>query len=769
MSVFKISQDTTLSSAAKRYSSKLGWKVFPVHTPGPNGLCTCGKVPCENAGKHPRTLNGLKDATGSQDQIIKWWSDWPEAGIGCPTGKVNGFFVLDVDPRHGGDISLEAIERKYGSLPQTRHHKTGGGGMHYFFAMPNGQQIPNSSGVVGPGLDIRGDGGYVILPPSLHTTGTKYDMNGGDIPINDPPEWLVNLVTQRPSVPQQHTPSTIRSSGFKLPDKISSGQRNDVMFRFARSLSRHEISIDAAKVLLKMENRVKCDPPLSDDEIDQLTESAYSSRYEQGGHPFVNPDVVQVAPDLPGPERHPITFELTDKPFRRDGVGNSNRFIKAFGDVLRYNTDNEQWHYWTGQLWKPVHGTFVEQLGKEVAVSIYTEIPYYAGTPEEKDHASFARQSNKRPEIVSMISLSRGNLSIHASEFDTSPFKLNMQNGVFDLESLTFHAGGIKEEYHSKQTGVEYDPAADCPEWRAHVSKVLQDDPEMIKTFQTSLGYSILGHHSEYLFIPYGSGKNGKSVTLQAVRKVLGDYAATISPDTLSDFGKFGKKIREDLARLQGKRFVFTSEPNKSVSLDTELIKRVTGGDEIVAEFKYGHEFDYKPQLSIWLSTNHIPKIKETTEAIKSRIRMFPFEYWFKPEERKNQDDIIKYFIDVEGPGIFNWLIDGLRMFYENGNHIPFCTKVMSASDRAILENDPLERCIKEIAIVGEEGSMIERKDWFHKVSSWFLQNDEGEVHAKQIVNMMRDKGYDEKRKTDGRYWLGIRLKKAGEQEVRNL
>lgn len=119
-------------------------------------------------GKSPLTMHGFKDASMDANIIRGWWTQWPDANVAIATGLVSGLFALDVDPRHGGDKSLAALEEKHAPLPATLDSRTGGGGRHLFFALTQGQIIRNSAGKLGPGLDVRGDGGYVVIPPSVH-------------------------------------------------------------------------------------------------------------------------------------------------------------------------------------------------------------------------------------------------------------------------------------------------------------------------------------------------------------------------------------------------------------------------------------------------------------------------------------------------------------------------------------------------------------------------------------------------------------------------
>jgi hypothetical protein len=173
LAVVKKAAPISMLEAALAYA-KRGWPVFPCHSIV-NGKCTCGKPDCSSPGKHPRTKNGFKDATTDEATIREWWRKWPNANIGIATGSESGLFVLDIDPEHGGEQSLQQLKDKYGPLPETARVRTGSGGWHYYFRYPAGLRLPNSSSKLGPGIDTRGDGGYVIAPPSLHVSGRRYE------------------------------------------------------------------------------------------------------------------------------------------------------------------------------------------------------------------------------------------------------------------------------------------------------------------------------------------------------------------------------------------------------------------------------------------------------------------------------------------------------------------------------------------------------------------------------------------------------------------
>lgn len=168
--------------AALVYAQR-GWPVFPCHSATASGGCSCLADDCSSPGKHPRIAKGLKVATVDPEQVEVWWGRWPRANVAIRTGAESGLVVLDVDPDHGGEASLVALVEEHGELPPGRTVRTGSGGLHLYFRHP-GRVVRNQIGRLGPGLDLRGDGGYVIAPPSRHVCGGRYRVlrHGGLLP-----------------------------------------------------------------------------------------------------------------------------------------------------------------------------------------------------------------------------------------------------------------------------------------------------------------------------------------------------------------------------------------------------------------------------------------------------------------------------------------------------------------------------------------------------------------------------------------------------------
>lgn len=172
-----------------------GWAVLPLHSML-GDFCSCRSLNCKSLGKHPWTRHGLKEASRDPADARVWWTRWPQANIGVRTGEISGFWVLDIDPRNGGDDQLADLELEHGELPPTLMAHTGGGGRHYFFRLPP-EGI--SCGKLAEGIDIKGEGGYVVAPPSNHASGGVYRFHDREAEILDAPDWLLMRPRRVPS------------------------------------------------------------------------------------------------------------------------------------------------------------------------------------------------------------------------------------------------------------------------------------------------------------------------------------------------------------------------------------------------------------------------------------------------------------------------------------------------------------------------------------------------------------------------------------------
>lgn len=311
--------------AALSYAS-IGWRVFPLHNMD-GERCSCGHSNCHNQGKHPRTERGFKDAATDAETIRAWWSKWPNANIGIATGPESGIVVIDVDPRHGGDDSWDNLLQQH-SVPDTLMVGTGGGGHHAYFRWPDGDwRITIGSNSIAPGIDHRGDGGYVVAPPSDHESGRSYfwDVVEGDdlpelptsiaqlihkpektseyssnlplAPDRNPPWWaLLRRAGMTPeeidTVSQQinesiepHLARLYRPDGQRIPDRIIDGGRHEAAVQAAGLLRRGGVSDEVLAASIRALSRHRMAPPFGqgpndkpDEEDEEVKNIVHSTR-----------------------------------------------------------------------------------------------------------------------------------------------------------------------------------------------------------------------------------------------------------------------------------------------------------------------------------------------------------------------------------------------------------------------------------------------------------------------------------------------------------
>lgn len=246
---------------AQAYAQR-GWQTFPLRAKD--------KIPF---------VKWADVATCDETMLTGWFDNYPDANIGIACGQRSGIVVLDVDAGHGGYESLTKLIEKHGALPETPVSKTGSGGEHIIFKYPSGFDIRNSAGKLGPGLDIRANGGYIVAPPSIHPNGNAYEW-AVDTDLAEMPDWMIEALKEAPK--PEAKPAQV--------GEVIEGGRNDYLTKMAGAMRRKNFSEDAIFAALQIDNREKCRPPLSDGEVYQISKSVM--RYDAQ-------DIPQVEKPLP--------------------------------------------------------------------------------------------------------------------------------------------------------------------------------------------------------------------------------------------------------------------------------------------------------------------------------------------------------------------------------------------------------------------------------------------------------------------------------------
>jgi len=223
-------------------------------------------IPAAPRAKHPIVRwQAFQTKMPSEETVRGWFGKWPDANLAVVTGLISNLIVLDVDPRHDGDESLRIIEERHGPLPETVEAITGGGGRHVYFACPEAE-IRNRAGFA-PGLDLRGEGGVIIVPPSVHPSGKPYRWRPGhdpdEIALAPFPIYLLESRfggEERLGRPMAYWRALARTG-------VGEGERNSTIASFAGHLLWHGVDPDVALELLLGWNRMRCTPPLDDEEV----------------------------------------------------------------------------------------------------------------------------------------------------------------------------------------------------------------------------------------------------------------------------------------------------------------------------------------------------------------------------------------------------------------------------------------------------------------------------------------------------------------------
>lgn len=455
--------------AALQYAS-IGWQVLPLHAIDAAGKCTCKNPKCSAPGKHPLTQHGLQDATKDPTIISQWWSRWPFANVGIATGTVSNLVVLDIDPRHNGDDTLFDLEVSNGKLPLTLEALTGGGGKHILFSHP-GRRIPNDSkGIIfGQGIDVRGDGGYIVAPPSIHVSKNQYDWEASSDPITDKPIPMPGWMLQK--FPTNNNRASGQSNNG-TGKKAKSGNRNITLTQIGGSLRRQGLAQPQIEATLLDLNKKICNPPLPDAEVIKISKSV--GRYSAKNATPTDDDLAEEYL-----EKHPDTVY---------GLSEFRRYENGIWGAL-----NER------------------QLGDEIL--------------EIMQDAKGLGYKPSYFKIRSVLEIVRMMTDIPANQWNADPDLLVCRNGTLKISTRTLRTPK-KEDYIT--SGVPYDfyASADDSFWLKFLDDTIPLAAEFLQEFA---GYSLTTDcQYEIAVWLYGPRGSGKSTFIEGLKAMLGTKAGQL-------------------------------------------------------------------------------------------------------------------------------------------------------------------------------------------------------------------------------------------------
>ena len=383
-----------LKAAALSYAS-YGWAVIPLHGVSSRG-CTCGHPHCNSPGKHPRTEHGIRDGSTDREAITDWWRRWPNANIGIVASADSGVLVVDVDRRHDGDHTLDALIERNSPLPDTPTVITGDG-THHYLRHPG---APGLKDKLGSGLDIKANG-FVVAPPSMHHSGCRYEWEASsepsEVPLADVPDWMSNLlfIGKSDNRPDHRRPAAGMFNG------VAEGERNSSIFRYGCLLRGRGLANEEAKTLV-LTAASRCRPPLSEQEALRCLESAWTYHTDES---------------------------LND-------LGNTRRFVSLFGEDLLYVPEFKRWYTWDTPHWVEDASGEVERRAKEVVPTIQAEARNAEGDKREGllKHAKGSGQAQRVDAIVK-LARTESEVVLPQANLDSDPMLLGVLNGVVGLRT----------------------------------------------------------------------------------------------------------------------------------------------------------------------------------------------------------------------------------------------------------------------------------------------------------------------------------------------
>jgi putative DNA primase/helicase len=307
------------------------------------------------------------------------------------------------------------------------------------------------------------------------------------------------------------------------------------------------------------------------------------------------------------------------------------------------------------------------------------------------------------------------------------------------------------EDYMTKCSAVA--PGGDCPQWRKFLETVTGGDTDLEEYLQRVCGYCLTGLTSEHaIFFLYGTGANGKSVFMNTISGMMGDYAVAAPMDTFIE-SKMDRHPTE-LAMLRGARLVTATETQAGRHWNEARIKQLTGGDPIPARFMRGDFFEFKPQFKLMISGNHKPALRNIDEGIRRRLHLIPFTVTIPADQR---DPALPDKLRDEWPGILQWAIDGTLEWRRTGLNAP--AAVISATNAYLDAEDDTASWIGECCI---EDRAIEASssDLYASWKAWAERTGRvgGAGSQKAFSQAIEDKGYSKDKRRTGMVFGGLRL-----------
>jgi P4 family phage/plasmid primase-like protien len=384
--------------------------------------------------------------------------------------------------------------------------------------------------------------------------------------------------------------------------------------------------------------------------------------------------------------------------------GNAERLIDYCGDRVRYCASDTAWYVYDGLRWAQDTTLHIEDLAGEALRGIYDETRNAGDSDLRQKLGRWALASEAAARRRAAVEIARSDrrLAIRPSDLNRDGWLLNCLNGTLDLRcgELRPHDPA---DLISKLAPVPYDPAASSKLWVRVLAEATGHDEDYLRHIQRFLGYCLTAEVSaEYFAVAIGGTETTKSTVLGPVRKVMGDYAADVEPETFCTRDRVGS-TRDDLLRLAGVRLALIPEADKRRHLDEAMLKRFVSGEGWPVRGVYQRDRDLHPVAKVVFHTNEMPQMSDDDDAVWRRALSWPFTH--RPEHIDTTIKPTLLDLSVSGPAILAWLVEGCRAWQHAGGAkkgLGRATTVDQAKDALRRSMNPLADFFDEVCVFDE-------------------------------------------------------------------
>jgi P4 family phage/plasmid primase-like protien len=749
--------------AALEYAAR-GWLVFPV----PLGSKRSHKSAEHSGGRR-------WGATADPDEIRRDWQRWPDANVGICTGPESNLVVIDCDTAaaHGADgvAAMRALIAEHGDLPDTIEALSPSGSWHIYFRWPSGADIRNSAGLIAPGVDVRGIGGMILAPPSTRPGAGCYRWQNppGLFDLADCPEWLIRLASKPEKPSESATPrptgNASRWADAALRNEIAAvlaapeGCRNETLNRAAFNLAQIVASgeLDESDVVTRLTAAATA-AGLEAGEIGATIRSGMTAgaKTPRGPKPKAAQPEAHTSDGEPRPNDDDDEIDLSHDALAielgRRGFDENARHVAVWG----------RWLFWTGTRWeiddRLAHLTQTRNFLRDRAREITALAERKALDDPQKADAIMkwaeteARALRNKNTVVAVETLARANAKSVAvpDDFDADRLLLGTPGGTVDLRTGEIRRPR-REHMITKMTAVA--PKHGTPKrWLQFLHEIFDGDEEIIAFMQRAAGYALTGETREHkLLFLYGAGRNGKSVFLNALVNIWGDYARRAHASTF--LNSSGEKHPTDIAGLRGARLVVASELPKGKTWDEAIIKDLCGGDRMTARFMRQDFFDFEPQLTLMVAGNTQPSFRGIDEAIRARVVLVPFLVTIPPERR---DKHLPDKLAQEAGEILSWAIEGAAEWQRRGLDVP--ASVAAASTEYLDGEDILAQFLADETIP-DGASFVTTTALHQRFTQWCASQGLNVWTLRTLQKEIAGRGFQAIRRSAGAGFFGLRLR----------